>query len=303
MEPLTPSGIKASPPKAERVLDTTHLTEHTKQQVHDGIIEEPLNNFIEQIIKQSINQSDNQPTEHPIEQTVDQSIDLLIDQLIEQPVDTPPINQPTEQLIEHPVNQNTEQLIEQSVNTPIYQSTEQLIEQNNNLNTNTQQQIQDDEIYARRLYDMEIIGNMMETLPIPFQFMNMPLGGISMNNISTGNISTNNRSPYVFLNFQFGSDDDYIDNDYETLSGLDANKEYRGTPLNILEKFPMWEVSSGEITKENANKYMCCVCLEEICEKQIVRKLPCDHLYHKSCIDTWLEKSKQCPVDKYYVCE
>lgn len=38
----------------------------------------------------------------------------------------------------------------------------------------------------------------------------------------------------------------------------------------------------------------CCVCLSKFMEKEKVRKLTCDHIFHKNCIDEWLTKGDIC---------
>lgn len=45
----------------------------------------------------------------------------------------------------------------------------------------------------------------------------------------------------------------------------------------------------------------CAVCQFEFEENEILRKLTCGHLYHKTCVDEWLGKEKKCPVCKYEV--
>ncbi|KAA0033274.1 RING finger protein 165-like protein [Cucumis melo var. makuwa] len=41
----------------------------------------------------------------------------------------------------------------------------------------------------------------------------------------------------------------------------------------------------------------CCVCCEEMKRKgEEVRRIPCGHVYHKSCILKWLEISNSCPL-------
>ncbi|KAJ1929494.1 hypothetical protein IWQ60_001106 [Tieghemiomyces parasiticus] len=44
----------------------------------------------------------------------------------------------------------------------------------------------------------------------------------------------------------------------------------------------------------------CPICLDDIERGQLVRQLPCNHVYHVECIDEWLtEKASVCPTCKY----
>jgi len=40
----------------------------------------------------------------------------------------------------------------------------------------------------------------------------------------------------------------------------------------------------------------CAVCLSDFEAGEKLRKLPCDHLFHLECIDTWLKRNKVCPL-------
>lgn len=42
----------------------------------------------------------------------------------------------------------------------------------------------------------------------------------------------------------------------------------------------------------------CCICLADFEVGETVRKLPCSHLFHPACIDTWLEFNTLCPLCK-----
>ena len=40
----------------------------------------------------------------------------------------------------------------------------------------------------------------------------------------------------------------------------------------------------------------CCICLDPLDETQIIRNLPCEHKFHKQCIDLWVLKKNSCPL-------
>ena len=43
----------------------------------------------------------------------------------------------------------------------------------------------------------------------------------------------------------------------------------------------------------------CSICQEDWDEKEVVRKLPCNHVFHVMCIDRWFTKNNVCPVCRY----
>ncbi|XP_068105622.1 uncharacterized protein [Hyperolius riggenbachi] len=41
---------------------------------------------------------------------------------------------------------------------------------------------------------------------------------------------------------------------------------------------------------------MCAICLADIQQEERVRRLPCNHPFHQTCIDRWLQESRTCPL-------
>ena len=44
--------------------------------------------------------------------------------------------------------------------------------------------------------------------------------------------------------------------------------------------------------------YQCIICMESFVENEDVKKLPCEHIFHKECIAQWLTNEKTCPFCK-----
>lgn len=81
---------------------------------------------------------------------------------------------------------------------------------------------------------------------------------------------------------------------YEELLQLDeiAPPVSKGAKSDVIDK-----IKEFKITKEQLETYdKCNVCLEEFEENDECRLLPCQHAYHKPCIDHWLSINKICPV-------
>ncbi|XP_052592316.1 RING finger protein 215 isoform X4 [Peromyscus californicus insignis] len=45
----------------------------------------------------------------------------------------------------------------------------------------------------------------------------------------------------------------------------------------------------------------CAVCLDDFCNKQWLRVLPCKHEFHRDCVDPWLMLQQTCPLCKFNV--
>ena len=43
----------------------------------------------------------------------------------------------------------------------------------------------------------------------------------------------------------------------------------------------------------------CPICITEFEDKETVKNLPCNHIFHENCIDTWLVQNSHCPICKY----
>lgn len=59
-----------------------------------------------------------------------------------------------------------------------------------------------------------------------------------------------------------------------------------------IQKIPRVEVSAHEVSKN----LQCSVCMEDFKCRELVRKLPCQHLYHTDCIVPWLKMHATCPI-------
>ncbi|UJR18978.1 hypothetical protein I4U23_022107 [Adineta vaga] len=77
---------------------------------------------------------------------------------------------------------------------------------------------------------------------------------------------------------------------YES-EALTRSKALTNDQINILptEKFRRTANKSDEQNK-------CGVCWDEFQQNETLRRLTCLHIYHKDCIDPWLQKKNQCPI-------
>lgn len=59
---------------------------------------------------------------------------------------------------------------------------------------------------------------------------------------------------------------------------------------SCLEKIPINVIKQSDISCDD-----CPICLEPFKLRQHAKKLPCEHMFHKKCIDKWLNRSHLCP--------
>jgi len=63
-------------------------------------------------------------------------------------------------------------------------------------------------------------------------------------------------------------------------------------PKSSLKKIPTKKFVAGDEEQYET----CCICLDDYAVGDLLRILPCNHAYHKKCIDPWLLKNKRvCP--------
>jgi hypothetical protein len=87
---------------------------------------------------------------------------------------------------------------------------------------------------------------------------------------------------------------------YATLQQEQGKQQLR-PPLQPASPMPgAWtpDMEAGNIqTNDDAGlETTCSICLSDYVPSDEVRTLPCDHLFHKGCIDVWLAHHKTCPL-------
>ena len=77
------------------------------------------------------------------------------------------------------------------------------------------------------------------------------------------------------------------------MQGLDMPEEQ--TNPSILQNLPTHELRSLPSNPEAAR---CMICLNDYVIGDIVKTLPCFHMFHPDCVNEWLKRSKLCPLCK-----
>lgn len=87
---------------------------------------------------------------------------------------------------------------------------------------------------------------------------------------------------------------DITEEDYDLLLQLDRPlDEHEGVAGHLLSSIPV------EILREHSPllSQNCGICLHSYQPFQCIRKLQCQHIFHRDCIDSWLSNHSTCPVD------
>ena len=106
-----------------------------------------------------------------------------------------------------------------------------------------------------------------------------------------------NRDLYVFLSDLFSSSDGRLvysrsPEDYEMLLRLDERVQRRTLNANVFESLPTVAVNESHVDDQ------CSICMEKYILGQDMKLLPCAHIFHSTCIETYLKEfSIQCPLD------
>mmetsp|Transcript_56080 Transcript_56080/g.88880 ORF Transcript_56080/g.88880 Transcript_56080/m.88880 type:complete len:355 (-) Transcript_56080:204-1268(-) len=120
------------------------------------------------------------------------------------------------------------------------------------------------------------------------------------------NQAEGNRSAFALL--QFLEDEmlqEAMRRSMETESNETKSQQAEAKAKAVLSAIPRIKFgepadSSSESTAQQkaaeANCDECPMCLDEFTQGEEVLRLPCDHLFHESCLGPWLLKSLQCPM-------
>ncbi|CAF3372628.1 unnamed protein product [Rotaria sp. Silwood1] len=90
------------------------------------------------------------------------------------------------------------------------------------------------------------------------------------------------------------TEEDFGPDDYENLLELDASVNKQALSNDQINTLPTEKFRHSANTTAEENQ--CSICWDNFEPNQTLRRLPCLHRYHQSCIDNWLKTSSLCPV-------
>ncbi len=100
-----------------------------------------------------------------------------------------------------------------------------------------------------------------------------------------------NHGSFMRLNRHF-LNEETLERIMELLSNQQRGMERSN--INQIKKIKFRKNSSTKKGEEEK----CSICLCEYEDNEELRLLPCEHLFHPTCVDTWLVQNSQCPVCK-----
>jgi hypothetical protein len=64
--------------------------------------------------------------------------------------------------------------------------------------------------------------------------------------------------------------------------------------VNILQQLPKYKRCGIQY-----EGHECIICTENMTSREFYRKLPCEHVFHKKCIDRWVVRNPTCPTCRF----
>jgi len=80
---------------------------------------------------------------------------------------------------------------------------------------------------------------------------------------------------------------------FPDLQGDRASPKPRGATQDIIDSLPLVKYCPHS---HGCQETSCAVCLGDFEENCEMRQLPCNHHFHKPCIDKWLKRNQVCPL-------
>jgi len=108
------------------------------------------------------------------------------------------------------------------------------------------------------------------------------------------NIDPNQLEPFNFRIL-------FRNNNYDQNEEIDVNNpETVINNLNIIKYNKLKECinKNSDKQKDSDSTSICCVCLDNFGNDDVLRHLKCEHYFHKDCLDTWLKVKLECPLCK-----
>ncbi|KAL0923640.1 hypothetical protein M5K25_007705 [Dendrobium thyrsiflorum] len=157
---------------------------------------------------------------------------------------------------------------------------------NSSQTVNAESQIAMDEIYAREIQELEN--------QLAYTSLNRTSGAGTGSSTSS---SRGNSSHNASIQITIEEDVDPDNMTYEELQSLGEaiGTKSKGLSDKLISYLPVSTYKTG-LFHRRENHEECVICSMTYKNRDKLITLPCQHLYHKSCITKWLKIKKACPV-------
>ena len=78
--------------------------------------------------------------------------------------------------------------------------------------------------------------------------------------------------------------------------GRPLNELSEDEQINLARKIEFLDQMPSTVLDQYDKIQECVICMVDIEIGEAIRYLPCAHLFHKNCVDTWLMRSLSCPT-------
>ena len=81
-----------------------------------------------------------------------------------------------------------------------------------------------------------------------------------------------------------------------------AGQPPRGLDEHVVRRLPVCRYEQiRESSRKRGADTDCSICIEAYQDSDLLRRLPCLHLFHQECIDRWLGINVRCPICKFEI--
>jgi hypothetical protein len=132
-----------------------------------------------------------------------------------------------------------------------------------------------------------------QPLPQAFIQQQQHLGRFLNNRIQTNTLTHDEASLFRAL---MRPTDDFDGGDFEALNTLNDVAPPVVNPAHPLADWEIENLPIKVLDEVDSSVHPCSICLEAFNVFDCVKTLPCNHVYHETCVTTWLKQNDECPV-------
>ena len=157
-------------------------------------------------------------------------------------------------------------------------------------------------IDRRNFRELEDYRRQIQSIRNRIGELNLYINNVHNNSLRIRNLFnlSHNRLSVLYQNNSFNNFEEFDDDEEEEIVyGFPDDNLNDNINRNNNNSFRRINNNSHLEVYRGLNREQCTICYSNIKYGDIVRKLKCNHLFHQSCVDTWLEEKSTCPLCRY----